>query len=75
MLVLELQESHFKRTPSQLFYYNASESLNFILYNVFDSEFRRNIFALFHLKKKDGTPEILMGELNVEQTGVVSVGS
>ena len=52
-----------------------NHSINFILYNVFDSEFRRNIFAVFYLKKKDGTPEILMGELNVDQTGVVSVGS
>ena len=50
-------------------------SINFVLYNVFDSEFRRNIFALLGLEKKKRTTEILMGKLNVESAGVASVGN
>ena len=38
--------------------------INFLLYNIFDTEFRRNAFALFGYIKKDKKPELQMKNLN-----------
>ena len=38
--------------------------INFLLYNIFDTEFRRNVFALFGYIKKDKKPELQMKNLN-----------
>ena len=32
--------------------------INFLLYNIFDTEFRRNVFALFGYIKKDKNPDL-----------------
>ena len=38
--------------------------INFLLYNIFDTEFRRNVFDLFGLTKRDKKPELQMKDLN-----------
>ena len=38
--------------------------INCLLYNIFDTEFRRNIFALFGYIKKDKNPDLQMKNLN-----------
>ena len=38
--------------------------INFLLYNIFDTEFRKTVFALFGYIKKDKNPDIEMKNLN-----------
>ena len=38
--------------------------INFLLYNIFDTEFLRNVFNLFGLTKRDKKPELQMKDLN-----------
>ena len=38
-----------------------NHSINFLLYNIFDADFRRNVSTLFRYTKKDRKPEIVVG--------------
>ena len=38
-----------------------NHSINFLLYNIFDADFRRNVSTMFGYTKKDKKPEIVLG--------------
>ena len=53
-----------------LLLFQLNHSINFILYNSFDSEFRNDILALLGLAKTAETQELLMDNLNAASTGM-----
>ena len=45
-----------------------NHSINFLLYNIFDADFRRNVSTLFGLTKKDKKPKIVLGSMKGAST-------
>ena len=50
-----------------------NHSINFLLYNMFDADFRRNVSTLFGFTKKDKKPEIVLGSSKGASTSVAIV--